>query len=257
MTDSSLRRGGPLAGRVALASRRRAPARDVRRVALSGLNLPILAGRASQPNASLAFPSSPAATNPHDSARQKPTIWAVRKGTPTFRIVTSVSKEDSGTPGPTDARARLLPGSVIQTLLTTCALASALVLSLSARQATHHRTAESERGEVEVRLGQLGGDLLDFGATLPVASDAPLSADGATLWTATSLEEWHGIDERVDLPADRATLPVQVRVGVETVRKQGDAFVPTTNASPFRRVQVELQSVMGATVRLERIYASR
>ena len=46
-------------------------------------------------------------------------------------------------------------------------------------------------------------------------------------------------------------------MGVETVRKQGDAFVPTTNASPFRRVQVELQSVMGATVRLERIYASR
>ena len=140
-----------------------------------------------------------------------------------------------------------------QTLLALCALVCALILSLSARQATHHRTAASERGEIEVRIGQVGGDLLEFGTSLPFSpTGAP--SDG-TFWGAGSLEAWDGLEQQFDLPAEHGTLPVSVHAEVDAVVKSGETFVATTGASPYRRVQLVVRSAMDTAVVLERIYS--
>ena len=142
-----------------------------------------------------------------------------------------------------------------QTLLALCALVCALILSLSARQATHHRTAASERGEIEVRIGQVGGDLLDFGTALPFAPEAAAPASDGTFWGATSLPDWDGLEQQVDVMAEHGTLPVHVRAEVDAVVKSGEAFVATASASPYRRVRLVLRSEMDTAVVLERIYS--
>ena len=140
-----------------------------------------------------------------------------------------------------------------QTLLALCALVCALILSLSARQATHHRTAASQQGEIEVRIGQVGGDLLEFGASLPFSSGG--AASDGTFWGAASLADWDGLEQQLEIPAEHGTLAVDVHAEVDAVVKSGEAFVATAGASPYRRVRLVARSAMDTAVVLERIYS--
>lgn len=144
-----------------------------------------------------------------------------------------------------------------QTLLVICALACALVLSLSARKATHHRTAASQRGEVEVRIVQLGADLLDRAEALPFAPDGAAPAPDGTFDGAAALTDLDGLDEVLEVDGDAAPVPVRVRVEVDTVAKSGATFQAVHTDSPFRRVRLGLTSALGTAVDLERIYTSR
>lgn len=141
-----------------------------------------------------------------------------------------------------------------QTLLALCALTCALGLSLTARTATHHRTAASERGEVEVRLGQLGADLLDAADLLPFAPPAGAPAPDGTFGGATSLAGLDGLEARVDIPAGAAPLVARVTAEVDTVSKVGGVFEPVHVEAPFRRLRLVVRGALGAEVRLERIY---
>ena len=143
-----------------------------------------------------------------------------------------------------------------QTLLAICALACALFLSLSARKATHYRTAASQQGEVEVRIGQLGADLLDRADALPFTADASAVPPDGTFDGAASLAGLDGLDEIMEVDGDVAPLDVRVRVEVDTVAKSGATFQTVHVDSPFRRVRIDLTSALGTAADLERIYVS-